>query len=141
MSTPQPIDAVVVRQLGHDLPELEEVQITDYQDYSRYVEGWIEAVSLVYTPSSNNEPWSDPVPFTMWVNEEYLYKFTVADWNFVAVLVAAACGRDDLLSQGVLGPTLFTGPSDVEGETLPIPQKITSILKNIHKNISEEVMP
>ena len=135
-----PIDAVVVRPPGHDLPQLEELQITNYKDYQRHVEGWIEAVYLEYTPNPNNEPFRDPVPFTMWVNEEYLYKFTVDDWNYTAVVIATGCSRPDLFMQGILGPALFTGPGDEEGETLPIPSVITTILKGIQAQTEEEVM-
>ncbi len=137
---PRIIDAVVIRPPGHELQPFEELQITDYKDYQLHVEGWIEAVYLTYTPNPHNEPFRDPVTFTMWVNEEYLYKFDVEDWNFTATSVAASCGRSDLLTQGVLGPAIFTGPSDDEGETLPIPAVITRLLKGIHDEITEEVM-
>ncbi len=144
MSPIPSIDAVIIRPQKHPKPTLEETKVTDYKDYGAAVEGYIEAVSLELPIRLTEPPHNGPnphrrIPFIMWVNEEYLYKFKVQDWNFVATSVAGTSGRPDLLLQGILGPALVTGPADEEGETTSIPDKITVFLRHTHMQIETDI--
>lgn len=79
-----------------------EVEVKELADYQHIVDGWIEAVTL-----------SDGS--TMYVNEEYTYKFGPDDFNSIASDVAGLGGRMDLLIYGILGPVVVVGPVDRKG--------------------------
>ena len=81
---------------------VEEVEVAELGDYQAIVDGYIEAVNL----KSGD---------TMYVNEEYWYKFTPEDRNSIAMDVAGLGGRPDLMLNGILGPVVVLGPIDDEG--------------------------
>lgn len=92
---------------------VEQMTISSYDDYSAAVEGMIEPVQL---------RWRE-VGFTMWVNEEFMYRIDRERINPLAMMVAGMCGRSDLIRQGIWGNVLFTGDADEEGETLDLPEE------------------
>ena len=87
------------------------VALSELRDYQDCVGGLIEAVDLETNRGR----------FTMYVNEEYTYKFDPSDRNPVAMDVAGLGGRADLLIHGILGPVVCVGPPDDEGYSTTIP--------------------
>lgn len=78
-----------------------ESEISSLNDAQGIVGGLIEAVDLKFG--------------TMYVNEEYLYRYGPTDYNGIASDVAGLGGRPDLMLTGILGPVYITGPVDREG--------------------------
>jgi len=113
----RPITAIKIQ---HDNTRTKE-KLKTYKDYQQHLEGLMEAVDMVYFDPAKMAN----IEFTMWVNEEYLYKFNARDhWNYTAVTVASVSGRPDLMLLGIYGPVLITGPADSRGETTPVPPAI-----------------
>lgn len=75
---------------------------SNLEAFQEIVDGWIEPVTL--TDGS-----------TMYVNEEFRYKFTADDYNSIASDVAGLGGRPDLMLTGILGGVVIVGPVDDEG--------------------------
>jgi len=57
---------------------------------------------------------------TMFVNEEYGLLFDYADWNVVAITTMMFAARR---GDTILGPVVFTGGVDEDGDTLPLPER------------------
>ena len=85
---------------------VEEVEISGLEEFQAIVDGLIEPVDLKFG--------------TMYVNEEFRYKFGPDDFNSIAADVAGLGGRADLLLFGVLGPVVLVGGVDDEGYDLPV---------------------
>lgn len=78
-----------------------EIELITLHQYQAAVDGWIEAVGLTFG--------------TMYVNEEFTYKFGADDFNSIATDVAGLGGRPDLMLTGILGPVILVGFGDSEG--------------------------
>lgn len=81
---------------------VELVDLDHLAQYQEAVGGFIEPVRL-----------SDGA--TMYVNEEFRYKFGPDDFNSVASDVAGLGGRPDLMLSGILGPVVIVGPLTRDG--------------------------
>jgi Domain of unknown function (DUF3846) len=98
-----------------------EVIVSGLSDYQAIVDGYIEPVDLTFG--------------TMWVNEEFTYKFGPSDVNWIASDVAGMGGRHEfMLSYPILGPVLITGGTDPEGETLGI----TDVARRVIRAVGRE---
>ncbi len=83
----------------------------EYDDMKEIVEGWIEPVDLYF----------DDEAATLWVNEEFLYKFGAERANWVASDVAGLGGRPEfMLQMPILGNAFLTGGTGPDGETLDV---------------------
>lgn len=81
---------------------VEEVVLSDLADYQDIVVGLIEPVTLKDGS-------------TMYVNEEFRYRFTATDFNSIAGDVCGLGGRTDLMLTGILGAVVVVGPVDRNG--------------------------
>jgi len=82
------------------------------------VEGLIEAINL-------------DTGDTMWVNEEFTYKFDVPRFNSVASDLLGALGRPDLMLSGIQGNVFITGGPDGNGNTGAISAKVGLAIASI----------
>lgn len=98
--------------------QVTETDFVNYKDIQAVVEGLIEAVEL------NNG-------CTMYVNEEFLFRFGPEDFNSIASDICGLCGRPDLMFSGILGNVLITGPLDDEGRDADIPDSMTRIINRV----------
>ena len=80
---------------------VQEVELDGLDSMQEIVGGLIEAVGLSFG--------------TLYVNEEYTYKFGADEFNSIAADVAGLGGRQDLMMQGILGPGVLVGGVDHEG--------------------------
>lgn len=97
---------------------VEEVEVFLLEDYQAIVNGYIEAVGL----KSGD---------TMYVNEEYWYRFGPTDLNSIAMDVAGLGGRPDLMLNGILGPVVVLGPLDDEGNDTDISDQARRWIKRV----------
>lgn len=82
---------------------VEEITVSGLSDMQAVVDGYIEPITLKDGS-------------TLYVNEEYLYRFGSPDFNSIASDVAGLGGRPEfMLRQPILGPALLVGPVDAEG--------------------------
>lgn len=94
-----------------------ELTVSKYQDYNDAVEGWIEAVDLLFG--------------VMWVNEEFRLIFGAERFNSIASDLCGLGGRPDLMFGGVLGNVLVTGPTDSSGESTDITDSARRAIERI----------
>lgn len=97
--------------------QVTETDFVNYKDIQAAVEGWIEAVKLNGC--------------TMYVNEEFLFRFGPEDFNSIASDICGLCGRLDLMFSGILGNVLITGPLDDEGRDTDIPDSMIRIINRV----------
>lgn len=78
---------------------------------------------------------------SMYVDEEFLYKFidddgnidVVKHFNSIAGDVCGLGGRSDLMLSGILGPVLIVGPVDAEGWDTDITDKARKWVNRVAK--------
>ena len=106
------IEAVLVTPASNG-KKAELVTIDTLDEFQELVGGWIEPVTLNYKGEV----------VTMWVDEEYLYKYeqTPEQVNWMAADIANLGGDPRFLfAQPIFGNAVFTGGTDREGNTLSV---------------------
>lgn len=94
------------------------VEDADLSIMQNCVEGWVEPIDLQ--------------GFTLWVNEEYTYKFNSAeDVNWLASDIAADNGRPEFLLRPILGDVFITGITDSRGRTLSLSKSAEARIKRV----------
>lgn len=106
--------------------QIEDVEINTYEDLSKAIGGWIEPVNLA-TPEGQY--------FTMYVDEEYRLKHTLAV-NVLAMQLSGMCGRVDLMYQGILGPVVLLGPVDGEGDDTSVTPSVKRTIQRLVRSRS-----
>jgi len=105
---------------------VEHVTLNGLADYQTIVDGNIEPVTL-----------SDRS--TMYVNEEFLYKFVDADgnidvpkhFNSIAGDVCGLGGMPHLMMTGILGPVVVVGPVDGRGYDKDVTDKALGWIQRV----------
>lgn len=94
-----------------------EVSLSGLKDYQTIVGGLIEPIGLRFG--------------TMYVNEEFTYKFTSEDVNWIASDVAGVGGAQGFLFNPILGPVVVVGHLDDEGYDLSVNESGLRAIKKV----------